>query len=776
MPSITGINSGLDTDTIIDAIINAERGDAYLLEIQQAEKQVIINAYQALQAKFLGFNAQLGSLTKSSTFEQAAVNVSDDTILSATGSGRVSTGSYTVQVLSLARNHQLVSQGFTDDSLSDFGIGTITIQVGDGSANEITIDSGNNSLVGIKNAINNAKIGVTASIINDGTTSNAYRLILSSDNPGTQNEMTVASSLTGGLNLNYSTAVFDSPEGVSVDSGTSSIMSLGATAAYTGNENKIYTFTVAGEGEQTVGTDNITLNWTDGTNSGSIIVTQADAEVELVGVGADGLTLSMSAGTLNAGDSFEVSTFAPLLQEASNAQIALGSSSGGGSPIVVTSDTNTFADLIGGLSITVSKETDPGESVTINADLDKDAIKGQITAFIDSYNEIMEFIDDQNTYNQDADEVGALFGDSTVWSLKSRLQSAMGGTIAGLDGQFNQLYSIGIRTTGSGVLAITDQSKLDDALENNLDEVIDLFTSAGNSSNQYIDFISATSETTVGMSFDIDITQVATHGRFEGSGVTDLATSNITLANSNNRLRLKVDGLLSDEIILTAKTYQSTTELVNEIQTKIDADSKIGNRDVTVEWIDNGDGTGYLQFTSSSYGSTSKIEMETEQTNTAYDILGLTSGTLYEGLDVAGTINGETAEGSGQILTGAEDNENTEGLKIKVTLSEDQMLLGVDGTITITKGVASRLKDFVDSITKSIDGTLDRRIKAYQNQYNELTDRIADIDELLEMRRESLYRQFYEMELVLGELSVQADYLTQQLSSLKTNWKGYSND
>jgi flagellar hook-associated protein 2 len=326
------------------------------------------------------------------------------------------------------------------------------------------------------------------------------------------------------------------------------------------------------------------------------------------------------------------------------------------------------------------------------------------------------------------------------------------------------------------VLAITDQSKLDDALENNLDEVIDLFTSAGNSSNQYIDFISATSETTVGMSFDIDITQVATHGRFEGSGVTDLATSNITLANSNNRLRLKVDGLLSDEIILTAKTYQSTTELVNEIQTKIDADSKIGNRDVTVEWIDNGDGTGYLQFTSSSYGSTSKIEMETEQTNTAYDILGLTSGTLYEGLDVAGTINGETAEGSGQILTGAEDNENTEGLKIKVTLSEDQMLLGVDGTITITKGVASRLKDFVDSITKSIDGTLDRRIKAYQNQYNELTDRIADIDELLEMRRESLYRQFYEMELVLGELSVQADYLTQQLSSLKTNWKGYSND
>ena len=44
------------------------------------------------------------------------------------------------------------------------------------------------------------------------------------------------------------------------------------------------------------------------------------------------------------------------------------------------------------------------------------------------------------------------------------------------------------------------------------------------------------------------------------------------------------------------------------------------------------------------------------------------------------------------------------------------------------------------------------------------------------LRRESLYRRFYEMELVLGELGAQANYLTQQLNNLNINWKGYSKD
>jgi len=774
--SITGLNSGLDYTQIIDAIIGFERNNAVLLELEQSEKQSIISAYQALQAKFLALSAELNKLAKPATFEKGSVGVSDETVLSATADGRLSSGSYNVQVLSLARNHQLASQGFSSDALSSFGTGNINIQIGDAAARTITIDSANNSLVGIKNAINDARIGVTASIINDGSESNSYRLIISGDNTGAANRVVVTADLTGGNNLDFTNSSFDAPESVLMASGSTSQISLSAMAAYTGSENKIYTFTVAGSGAQTIGTDPVTINWTDGTNSGAIVVTQADTEVELVGDGADGLTLSFSAGVLTGGDSFQVGTFSPLLQQASDARVTLGSTGGAGSPIAVSSDTNSFDDLIGGISMTVYKETAPGESVTINTSLDTSAIKSQIESFISRFNDVIDYINDQNTYDQDADEAGVLFGDSTVWSMQNSLRRSLGSTIPGISTQFNQLYSIGIRTTASGKLEITDPSRLDNALRNNLDDVISLFASAGNSSSSYVEFVSASDKTYTGHPFDVEITQVATHGAYQGGAITSPATSAITITSTNNRLRLTVDGLTSDEIILTTGTYDSTEALIREIQRQIDNDSKIGRRDISVEWVASDATSGYINLVSSTWGTGSKIELVTEQTNSAYGILGLSSGVTVEGLDVAGTINGEEAEGKGQFLTGKEGNETTDGLKLKITLTESQLIAGPEATITITKGVAARMAEYVDSVTKSGDGTFDRRIKSYQNQIAELAKSIASIDELLEIRRQSLYEQFYEMELLLGQLNTEGQFLADQLAGINVNWKGYRND
>ncbi len=769
--SITGLNSGIDYTQIIDATIEFERNSAVLLELEQAQKQSIISAYQALQAKFLALSVELKKLARPSSFEKGSVNVSDSSVLSATSEGRLSAGSYNVQVQSLARNHQIASQGFTDSAQATFGTGNISIKVADASVQVVAIDSGNNSLVGIKKAINDADLGVTASIINDGSASNPYRLIITGDNTGAANTITVTSELTGGDNLDFSNSSFDAPEMLITGSGSTSQISLGPMAAYTGSENKIYTFTIAGTGAQTIGTDNITINWSDGTNSGSIVVTQADTEVELVGDGSDGLTLSFSAGVLTEGDTFQVGTFSPLLQQASDARIALGSSGGTGSPITVTSTTNSFDDLIGGLSLTIYKETDPGESVTISTDLDISAMKAQIQAFLDKYNDINEYINDQNSYDQDADEAGVLFGDSTVWSLQNSLRYAAGSTVEGISTEFNQLYSIGIRTNSDGELAIMDSSRLENALRNNLDHVISLFASDGSSTSSYIEFISSTAKTASGQDFTVDITQAATHGGFAGASITDPATSPITLSSTNNRLRLTVDGLTSNEMILASGTYDTIDAVIEEIQAQIDNDSKLGGRGVTVEWVSTGDTTGYINIESSTYGSTSKIELVTSQSNNAYAALGLSSGETYEGLDVAGTINGEEAEGTGQILEGKEGNHTTEGLKIKVTLDESQLVSGVDATITLTKGIAARMAEYVDSVTKSVDGTFDRRIKGYQTQIEQLGEQIARIDALLEIKRENLYDQFLRMEEILGELNAESQYLTTALASLDLNWK-----
>ncbi len=768
--SIDGLSSGLNTTEIIDSIIRFERRSTVLLEFDQAQKTNIISTLKALQAKFFGLSTALQSLSNPKTFERTNVTVSDDTFLSAIASGRAGNGAYDIQIQSIARNHQIASQGFENESISTMGIGTISIQIGDNASNDVIIDSSNNSLIGIKSAINSANLGVIASIINDGTSENAFRLVLSSKKTGVANDIKITSTLTGGSNLDYSSTSFDKPEAVNMNPSSTSKISLGTTASFSGSSNKIYTFTVKGSGSQIIGTDTITLDWTDGTNSGSIIVTQADNEVELVGTGSEGLKLSFAAGTLNEGDIFQVGTFAPLLQEATDARISVGSSGGSGSPIIITSENNEFKDVIGGLSITTKKETKAGESITINTSLDVSGIKAKVGEFIKNYNAINDFIDKQNSYNPDTKESGVLFGDVTMQFMQNGIRRTVGSVIPGIDTKFNQLFSIGIRTLGVGKLAIDKRTRFEDALNNNLDDVIKLFTTSGNSSSNFIEFISAGTETKTGEAFDINITQAASKGKYLSSGITDPGTTPLTLNSSNNRLKISVDGLFSNEMLLTEKTYNSSDELIKEIQAKIDNDDKIGNRGLTVKWVSTGTGTGYIEFESSTYGAASKIEMQTSIPSPAYNLLGITTGAPLNGKDVEGTMNGEDAEGLGQVLTAKEGNETTSELKLKITLESSQLGTGAEGSITISKGLADLLNDQIDNFTESTDGTFDRKISSTQKQIEEITERIKEKDEFLALRRDSLFKQFLEMESALAQLRVEGDFLSVQLASINANW------
>jgi flagellar hook-associated protein 2 len=768
--TIDGINSGLSTTEIIDSIMKLERQPAVLMENQQTEKTNIVSAYKALQAKIIALETQATRLALVKTYNAASITLSDDTVVNATATGRVGAGSYDLQVQSLARNHQIASQGFSDKSKALFGTGTISLSVGDGSARTITIDASNNSMVGIQKAINDADAGVTATIVNDGSKSNSYRLILTGDQTGVGNTIDITSSLTGGYNLEYENGSFDVPETRSFNSASTSTVSLGSTAGFSGNQNKIYTFTVAGTGKQTIGTDNITINWTDGTNSGSIVVTQADNEVELVGTGADGLKLSLSSGVLYSGDSFQVQSFAPLLQQASDAQITVGSSGGAGSPITITSSTNQFNDVISGLSLVLKKETNEGEAVSITTGVDVTAVETEVDAFITKYNAVMTFIDDQNSYNSDTAESGVLFGDRTLQIIQNSIRRSFGSKIEGIDSKYNQMAAVGIRTNTDGTLSVKDSSALQTALETDLDAVIRLFTNSGAANSTFIEFVSSTADTAEGESYNVDITQAATHGSYRGGGITDPATTPLTLTAANNKLKFSVDGILSNEIALSERAYNSSDELVRELQEKIDNDAKIGKRGLTAEWVSTGTGTGYIELTSSVYGSSSSVNIVTSIANSGLTALGLTSGKGVAGKDVAGTINGEAATGSGQILTGKDGNATTDGLKLKITATADQVDNDVEGTVTITKGVAARLSDLLDSYTATGDGLFDRRIRAYQNQIDNLEERIADFDERLAVRRETLKQEWAAMEEALGQLNSQGSYLTGQLASMNANW------
>ena len=773
--AISGINSKLDTAAIVDAMLIYEKQNVTLLQYNQTVKTNQITTYQAINTRLLAFQTQAGLLARSDAFDATKVTVSDEDYLTATAGSSVGLGTYALNITALAQNHQIASQGFSKEEAAKIGTGTISITVGDASPKTITIDTGSGTLDGLKNAINNAKIGVKASVINDGTTSNQYRLLLTADKTGAKNKITISSNLTGTKIPDFSSTSFDQVEKLSFAAAATSTPSLGTTASYTGSQNKTYTFTVGGTGTQTVGSGDITLNWTDGTNNGSILVSSADTEVPLSGTGSDGLNLSFAAGTLVAGDKFQVQSFAPLLQQAQDAKISMGSTSGGGSPITVTSETNFVADLIPGVTLNLKKVTTTSP-IIINVDRDIAKVSQQVDDFISKFNSVLGALDDQFKFDPKAtDKTGILFGDNTLMMVQNSLRRQVSSNISGLDTKYKMLADVGIRFGSSGELKVVDRGKLDTAIRDHPDDLQKLLAPSGNSSNSKISFMSLTEKTKASSSgYDVDITQTAKQGYLRGSSIVNPATTPLVIDTTNKNLTLKVDGVVSETITLTEKTYSSSADLISELQQKINADKKIGNLGVVVSYFDNGS-DGYLILTSGSYGSSSKVEIQGGTVNSAFVKLGLAVGQVFEGQNVAGTINGEAATGAGQILTGKDGNSTTAGLKLKVELTDAALQTGSDATIKVFRGVAAQAQSLVNSLTKDTDGTLARRTKALELQITDIKSQVDQMNQRMELKRQRLVVKFSEMEDIIGRLNSQSAYLSNSLAALSASF-GSSNN
>jgi flagellar hook-associated protein 2 len=326
----------------------------------------------------------------------------------------------------------------------------------------------------------------------------------------------------------------------------------------------------------------------------------------------------------------------------------------------------------------------------------------------------------------------------------------------------NRLAAIGITSVGETGHLVLDSAKLEAALASNLDGVMDLFSTSFATSNSDVTYVASSSRTVLGSSgFVVDIASAATHGTLEGA---DLGSFPVALTSGNNQIRLKVDGKESSILTLTAQTYDTGEELATEIQARLDADSQLAGRNITVEFTD-----GHLLFASSSYGSASKVELGSEPANSAFLALGLTDTVAATGLDVAGTINGEAATGKGQILKGNHGNATTDGLSLLVALTSAEVdLSDSEAVVTVIDGIAARLSDQLDFLTDPVEGRITSRVDTFTRKIDELDADIADMEQRLDEKRQDLVEQFARLEAALATMTSQGDFLVQQLSKLPT--------
>ncbi len=660
--SFSGIVSGIDTDNIVSGLLDIQQQQLDRMNLRKVQVQQKQTAFRTLESRLISVRSDAGVLarTTNNPFTKLAVTASDPDAVSATATSSAVPGVYQLTVNSTAAAHQVASQGFADAN-SEITQGTFEIRQGTGASKVITIDSNNNTLSGLATEINNAGIGVSASIVQDSTGgATPYKLLLTSTKTGTSNAISV----------------------------TNNLAASGGTAV---------------------------------------------------------------KPTLD---------FGTPVQAATDARVTLGAGSGA---ISVTSSTNQFKDVIAGVTFDLAN-VESGDKVSLTVAKDNAAAIEAVSNFVESINDTLKFIDDNSKYDVASGEGGVFLGQQSAARIAQTLRSTIQEVVPGANSQANRLSAIGITFSDSGRL-IFDQSKLTKVLNGEVEgvdatDVQKLFALNGESSNSGMTFILGSTRTKAspsGQPYQVDITQAAEQATITGAS----APAGSTVINSSNRtLEIGIDGKRAT-LSLAEGTYTAQA-LADHLESVINASGDLAARDVTV-----GLNGGKIQINTASYGSSSKVEIVS---GTAISALGLTAGQSDNGRDVVGSfiVDGRTepAIGRGRVLSGDPDNENTADLQIQVTLTPAQVVSGVEGTMAVSRGLASSLDQVLGKMLDTDNGLLNSVDDGFDGQLENIQNSIDRQKELFDLQEQSIREQFQALETAISQMNATSSYLGAQLASL----------
>jgi flagellar hook-associated protein 2 len=189
--SALGIGSGLDASSIVESLMEIEQVPLVNLQVKEATYLADLSAVGQLSSALASFEDVVASLTSASDFDIYTATSADTATFTASADSTAAEGSYDIQVVSLAQAQKLGSASFSDSDTTTVGDSgdVVEITVGDDS---FTVEIGAMTLEEIADAINSASdnVGVTASIIQED--SDTYYLTLTSDETGTDYEITLA--------------------------------------------------------------------------------------------------------------------------------------------------------------------------------------------------------------------------------------------------------------------------------------------------------------------------------------------------------------------------------------------------------------------------------------------------------------------------------------------------------------------------------------------------------------------------------------------------------
>ena len=393
LSSLNANGAGIDTNSLITSLTAAQKTSLETpITTKQTANTAQISAVATLTSDLNAFSTSLNTLIQGGSLQTQPVS-SDTSVMTVAAVAGTPVGalsqSVTVNALAYA---QSVKSGAYGTSQA-FNTGTLTLTVGTGSPITINVDSSNNTLSGIAQAINAKGAGVTANVI---TGSDGTATLVLKGKTGAANSFTLASADATGTQ----------PAG-----GTSlSALSYDATAA------------------------------------SGLTQTQAAQDASVT---VDGVT--------------------------------------------VTRDSNTFNDVIPGVSMTLSKIG----TVNLSSTRPNSAITEAVNDFVSAYNQLLSEINTDTAAASAGGSAGPLQGNSALRQLKTQL-SQLTTTPLNASGTIRTLAELGVSTAQDGTLSV-NSATLTSMLSKYPDDVEAMFVTSQSSSSSKVLITSAAGSSASGV-------------------------------------------------------------------------------------------------------------------------------------------------------------------------------------------------------------------------------------------------------------------------------------
>lgn len=775
--SFSGLASGIDTSSIISQLSTVAQKPVKLLQGRDDTFNAELSAWQQFNSGLSSLQSAVATLGQPSTFSTASAAVSVPTVASVTTLPGATLGDHSLSVTQLAAAQKVVSASVASGSTALGKSGSFTL-----NGKSIAISS-TDALTDIAVKINAAQSGVSATVVNVGP--NDFRLTLTSHLTGTANTI-AASDVTGGVlgslgvlgtgaaavrsgvSFTQNNTAYTGAASLPLSSATQSVGSLLGIAAGKAPGGTFHLSNgAAGAGNEA----DITINL----NTASLTdVANAINQAGIGGVSAEVVTLPDVNGNLGRIHQLEIvnkagtpPTFTdpngvlstvgilqtPYTQTVSAAQDAKFSLDG----LNITRSSNTVGDIIPGATIKLLSGTVATPGVTdINITQNTDTIVQAVNSLASAYNAIQDFVTSENKFTPPTDSASGvagtnapLFGNTTLSQIQDQLSHAL----TAVSGS-TTLQSIGVTLGQDGKLKV-DTNVLTTALQTNPTSVSNLFSASGTTDSSGITFVSAGPKTaaTSGTGYAVNITQPAT----QSSGVSGTANSPGSISTAPETLSFS-GALFPAGVKLTlpvGSTLQDTASLINNTSSLNSA---------VYASIDSGN---HLVLSSQKYGSGNSFSVASDSAATAASSGVGPSLPISYGVDVAGTINGEPATGTGRTLSGNSGNATTEGLQLLVSATT------ASGTtpshVAVTHGVADSLSQTLTQLLDPINGAVAGAETGLNSQISDTQAQIAQIQASVSSYTEYLTQLFSQMETRISALQAQGNAFNAQVGNTLTS-------